>query len=160
AHGDEPLLRELENEIEAGKKYREELRTAQACFGRSQMQEAEQILLRIASSKRPDAQALLEAVREARAASEEENFYNRGRENAIKLIQQQQFEQAADLLRNLLSLFPGDAILERDLQSIAMPQPAPITEAKVAPPAPVVAPVKPERTEPPKPAAAKPATST
>jgi hypothetical protein len=31
------------------------------------------------------------------------------------LIQQRQFAQAADLLRNLLALFPGDSILERDL---------------------------------------------
>jgi protein TonB len=61
---------------------------------------------------------LLEKVREARAASEEEDFYKQGREKALKLIQQQQFEQAADLLRNLLTLFPGDPILERDLRSV------------------------------------------
>jgi len=116
--GDEPVLRDLQEELEADKRYREEWRTAQVLFGRRQLKEAEQILTRLAAQKRPEAQALLEAVREARSASEEEDFYNRGREKALKLIQQQQLEQAADLLRNLLSLFPGDPILERDLQSI------------------------------------------
>ena len=116
--GEEPALRELLEELEADKRYREEWRMAQILFGRRQLKEAEQILSRLAAQKRPEAQALLETVRQARSASEEEDFYNRGREKALKLIQQQQLEQAADLLRNLLSLFPGDAILERDLQSV------------------------------------------
>ena len=116
--GEEPILRELQEELEADKRYRDEWRTAQILFGRRQLKEAEQILTRLAAEKRPEAQALLETVREARSASEEEDFYNRGREKALKLIQQQQLEQAADLLRNLLSLFPGDPILERDLQSV------------------------------------------
>ncbi len=116
--GEEPILQELLQELEADKRYRDEWRTAQILFGRRQLKEAEQILTRLAAQKRPEAQALLEAVRQARSASEEEDFYNRGREKALKLIQQQQLEQAGDLLRNMLSLFPGDPILERDLQSV------------------------------------------
>ncbi|HJT89637.1 MAG TPA: TonB family protein [Bryobacteraceae bacterium] len=117
----EPSLEALRQELEAGKKYREEFRAAQVLFGRRQFQEAERILVRLAAEDRPEVHALLETVREARADSEEENFYRRGREKALKLIQQKQLEQAADLLRNLLSLFPEDAILLRDLQSIGAP---------------------------------------
>lgn len=148
--GEEPILRELQEELEAGKKYREEWRTAQILFGRRQLKEAEQILTRLAAQNRPEAQALLDAVREARSASEEEDFYKRGREKALKLIQQQQLEQAADLLRNLLSLFPGDPILERDLNSVqslrgpevaapvlAIVKPAPAEEPVRRRPAPV-----------------------
>lgn len=111
-------LRNLEQELKTDQKYREDWHTAQVLFGRRQFQKAEQILVRLASLDRPEAALLLEKVREARAASEEEDFYKHGREKALKLIQQQQFEQAADLLRNLLTLFPGDPILERDLQSV------------------------------------------
>src|ERR1035437_8342820 len=57
----------------------------------------------------------LDAVRQARAVSEEESFCERGRENAVRLMQERQFAQAADLLRNLRSLFPCNAVLERDL---------------------------------------------
>ncbi|HEV3331428.1 MAG TPA: TonB family protein [Bryobacteraceae bacterium] len=138
--GEEPILRDLQEELEADKRYREEWRTAQILFGRRQLREAEQILTRLVAQKRPDALALLDAVREARSASEEEDFYNRGREKALKLIQQQQMEQAADLLRNLLSLFPGDPILERDLQSVQnqrASQPAvPLAATAPAPPVP------------------------
>ena len=114
----EPALETLRDELEADKKYRDELRTAQIHFGRRQFEQSEQILIRLAAQKHAEAAALLETVREARAASEEHQFYNRGREKASKLIQEEKFDQAADLLRNLLTLFPGDAILERDLQSI------------------------------------------
>lgn len=144
---EEPSLEALRQELEAGKKYREEFRAAQVLFGRRQFQEAERILVRLAAEDRPEVHALLETVREARADSEEENFYRRGREKALKLIQQKQLEQAADLLRNLLSLFPEDAILLRDLQSIGAPavvepptpQPEPVRES-AAPPAPWPAP--------------------
>ncbi len=112
---DEPALDALLEEIESGKKYREELRTAQLLFGRRQLQEAERILIQLAAQDRPEARVLLDTVREARAAREEEHFYERGREKALRLMQQHQYVQAADLLRNLLSLFPGDPILERDL---------------------------------------------
>jgi TonB family protein len=135
--GDEPILQELLEELEADKKYREEWRTAQILFGRRQLREAEQILTRLAAQKRPEAQALLEAVREARSVSEEEDFYKRGREKALRLVQQQQLEQAADLLRNLLSLFPGDPILERDLQQVQSLRGPEVT----APVAPVVQPL-------------------
>jgi TonB family protein len=57
-----------------------------------------------------------EVEEQSRAAREEEQFYNSGREKALTLIQQQLFEQAADLLCNLLALFPGDPTLERDLR--------------------------------------------
>src|SRR5213078_3357333 len=75
-----------------------------------------------------EAQALLEAVRAARGASEEDDFYDHAREQALKLIVQHQFGQAADLIRNLLNLFPGDAVLQRDLQTAEvglLKQPAP-----------------------------------
>jgi protein TonB len=113
----EPALEALREELEANRRYREELRTAQVLFGRRQLQEAEGILGRLAAQGRPEAQALLDAVREARAATEEENFYERGRERALKLIHEQQFGPAVDLLRNLLGLFPGNPILERDLMT-------------------------------------------
>jgi len=71
----------------------------------------------LAGENRPDALVLLEKVREARAAAEEDSFYKRGREKAVKLIQDEQWDQAAELLRNLLALFPGDPILERDLKT-------------------------------------------
>ena len=148
--GDDPILRESQQELEANKKYREEWRTAQILFGRRQLKEAEQILTRLAAQKRPEAQALLDSVREARSATEEEDFYNRGREKALKLIQQGQLEQGADLLRNLLSLFPGDAILERDLQSVGhvrapeapvtVPEPTPRIEPEAAAEGPAPAP--------------------
>ena len=43
------------------------------------------------------------------------NLCERGREEALSLMEQQQFAQAVDLLRNLLSLFPHDQILQREL---------------------------------------------
>ena len=115
--GEEPALYTLRDELEAYRKYRDEWRTAQVFFGRRKFQEAERILVRLADQNRPDVETLLKAVREARAASDEDHFYARGREKALKLMQQQQFQQAADLLCNLLALFPGEPILERDLRS-------------------------------------------
>ena len=114
----EASRRALEQELEAKRKYRDEWRTAQVLFGRRQFQQAEEILTRLAAPNRPDVEALLEKVREATAATEEDLLYQRGREKALKLIQKQDFQQASDLLRSLLSLFPADPILERDLRSI------------------------------------------
>jgi hypothetical protein len=105
----------LRKELQSGREYRETLRTAQILFGRRQLREAERILSKLVDENRPEAQALLDALKGARADADEENFCERGREKALELIQQRQFAQAADLLRNLLALFPGDSILERDL---------------------------------------------
>jgi protein TonB len=138
--GAEHALDVLREELIAEKKYRDDLRAAQVLFGRRQLPEAEQLLAPLASHGRAEARALLEAVREARAATEEEDFCERGRQKALELIQQQQFAQAADLLRNLLSLFPGNPLLERDLMTAqAGLEPkaaaaAPVAECPPAPP--------------------------
>ncbi|HLK50225.1 MAG TPA: TonB family protein [Bryobacteraceae bacterium] len=134
----DPGLHQLRAELEAEKKFGEEWHNAQVLVGRRQFEEAERILVRLNSSQRPEVQTLLTTVRESRAASEEEGFYKRGREKALLLIQQNQTEQAADLLRNLLSLFPGDPILQRDLQAIGGTAPA----AKAAKAEPVFAPLE------------------
>src|SRR5205823_1173938 len=102
--GQEPELEALREDMESEGRYRAELRTAQLLFGRRQLQEAERVLAGLVAPNRPEAQVLLDAVRQARAVSEEENFCERGREKALRLMQQQQFAQAADLLRNLRSL--------------------------------------------------------
>lgn len=136
--GGEPILSALREELEAVKRYREDWRAAQVLFGRRLFQEAERLLVSLAAPDRPEVDALLETVRAARAASEEQNFYNQGREKALKLIEQRQFGQAADLLRNLLSLFPSDAILERDLQAAEAGRRA--EPAAAAPPPPLEAP--------------------
>jgi protein TonB len=115
--GQEPALEVLREELESEGKYREELRTAQILFGRRQLQEAERVLAGLVAQNRPEAQALLDAVRQARAVTEEENFCERGREKALRLLQQRQFAQAVDLLCNLRSLFPGNPILERDFRA-------------------------------------------
>jgi protein TonB len=115
-HG-EPALEALRKELETEKSYRDQLRNAQVLFGRGQLDQAETVLTELVDEEHPEAQALLEAVRVARQAAEEENFLDRGREKALALVQQQQYVQAVDLLRNLLSLFPGNPILERDLAS-------------------------------------------
>ena len=120
-------LEALRRELEAGTKFREEWRTAQVLFGRRQFQEAESLLARLAQPDRPEIDLLLAKVREARAASEEDHFYKDGREKAQKLIRQGELDQAADLLRNLLALFPGDPILERDLQAVLSAQARPAT---------------------------------
>jgi periplasmic protein TonB len=115
ALGPEPALEALRQEVESERKYRDELHSAQVLFGRRQFPEAERVLMQLAEADRQEARALLDAVRAARAATEEENFLDRGREKALAMMQQHQYAQAADLLRNLLSLFPGNPILERDL---------------------------------------------
>jgi len=113
--GQEPAIQALRKELQSGREYGETLQTAQILFGRRQLREAERILSKLVDENRPEAQALLDAVKGARTDADEENFCERGREKALELIQQRQFAQAADLLRNLLALFPGDSILERDL---------------------------------------------
>jgi protein TonB len=113
----EAVLIGLWEELQSANRYRDECRRAQVLFGRRQLREAEEILAPLAAERRPEAQALLEAVRAARAASEEDDFYDQAREQALKLIMQRQFDQAADLIRNLLNLFPGDPVLERDLKT-------------------------------------------
>jgi TonB family protein len=135
---DEPALLELGEELKRSRKFREEWHSAQVLVGRRQFEDAERILVRLDGNQHPEVQKLLRTVREARAANEEQDFYKRGREKALHLMQQGQLQQAADLFRNLLSLFPGDPILERDLQSIAggpgEPKHEPNLEA-LAPPA-------------------------
>jgi len=143
--GEAPLFASLHQEADAARKYLEDWRTAQIFFGRRQFDEAEKILLKLAAENRPDALVLLEKVREARAAIEEDSFYNRGREKALKLIQDEQWEAAAELLRNLLALFPADAILERDLGTVEPhlavatpgpakdPAPEPVASSEAAP---------------------------
>ena len=115
--GPEPAIQALREELEFDRKYREELRKAQVLFGRRQLPEAERVLAEIAAPEHPEAQALLDAVRQARAATEEEDFCEQGHQKALELIQQQQFAQAVDLLTNLLGLFPDNPILERDLKT-------------------------------------------
>ncbi len=135
---EEPALLELRDEFERDKKFREEWRSAQVLVGRRQFEEAERILVRLDSPEHPEVQTLLRTVREARAANEEDDFYKRGREKALHLLEQGQLEQAADLFRNLLSLFPGDAILERDLQGIVGRRPEEKPRPPKQSPAPVV----------------------
>jgi protein TonB len=113
--GPEPVFEPLERELEADRNYREDVRAAQICLGRRQLDAAERILTSIADQQRPEARALLDAVRQARAASEGEDFFDRGRKKALALIEHEQFAPAADLLSHMLSLFPGNPILERDL---------------------------------------------
>ncbi len=115
ALGADPALEALGAELDAEKHYRGQLRQAQVLFGRGQFEDAERILNQPLDRDRPESQALLAAVRAARAASEEENLLEEGREKAHRLVGQKDFGQAAALLRNLLSLFPGNPILERDL---------------------------------------------
>jgi len=149
ALGTETSLEAVRKELEAERKYRDQLRQAQVLFGRRQLEQAERVLIPLLEQARPEAQALLEAVRAARAATEEENFLEQGREKALVLIQQQEFAQAVDLLRNLLSLFPDNPILERDLAAaeaglkeaavVVQPQmeiPEEEPEVEVQPPAP------------------------
>ena len=87
-------------------------------FGRRQLEEAERVLIQGSYGDRREAEALLEAVRAARAAAVEEKILEQGCEKALRLIQQQEFAQAADILRTLLLLFPGDPVLERDLRQL------------------------------------------
>ena len=115
--GPEPSLEALRRQLEIETQYREELRKAQVLFGQRRLREAERVLEQLAAPDRPEAHALLDAVRGICAATEEEKFYESGRGKALELIQGEHFAQAVDLLRNLLLLFPGDPILERDLRT-------------------------------------------
>ncbi len=144
--GQDPALQTLHEQLTTEREYREQLRDAQILFGRRQFQEAESIVSELVDESHPEAQALLDAVRTARAAAEEESFCERGREKAVELMQQRQFAQAADLLRNLVSLFPRNIILERDLMAAeraldqASPEIAEAAEAEdVEPSRPVIA---------------------
>src|SRR5579884_196087 len=112
-------LKKRREELQREKQYRESLREAEVLFGRRQFQEAEHAIRQAASLKpyENSARVLLDAIRAERAAEEEAEFYSRGREKAARLIRERQFHQALDLLHNLLSLFPGDPILERDLHA-------------------------------------------
>ena len=135
----EPALEALRQELESEKEYRHGLRDAQVLFGRRQLEEAENILARLVVQDRPEAQALLETVRQTRTSSDEEKFFAQGRESALELIKSGQFEQAADVLRNLLSLFPGNVILARDLRTAESAlarnsASVPVTEAAENPP--------------------------
>ena len=112
---DETVFGILAAEIESEKQYREQLHTAQVLFGRRQLREAERLLEHLAPMQRPEAQALLDAVRKAGATPEEEDFLEQGRKQAQELMRREQFAQAIDLLRKLLSLDPGNAGLEKDL---------------------------------------------
>ncbi|HWB84018.1 MAG TPA: TonB family protein [Bryobacteraceae bacterium] len=142
--GPNPALDTVRKELEAEKHYRDQMRNAQVLFGRRQLEHAERVLTKLLDQDRPEAKALLEAVRAARAAAEEESFLDRGREKALDLIQQEQFATAADLLRNLLTLSPGNPILERDLAAAqtalehARAAVAAPVEPAEAPPLPVV----------------------
>ena len=154
----EPALEVLRQELESDKKYQEGWRAAQVLFGRGQLREAEEILAKIAAPNRPEAQALLETVRGARAATEETDLLGHGREKALKLIQQREFSEAAEVLRDLLLHFPGDPILERDLASIQSELDPPALEAAAPEPSeeelPPVAVVPPPVVAPPVPVAA------
>jgi hypothetical protein len=118
-NGTDPELENRRQELQREKQYRESLREAEVLFSRRQFQEAENAVCQAAALKpcENSARVLLEAIRAERAAEEEAEFYSRGREKAARLIRERQFHQALDLLHNLLSLFPGDPILERDLHA-------------------------------------------
>ena len=115
--GPDPVLDTLQAELESCCEYRDELRKAQVLFGKRQLRDAESILMDLVACDRPEAQKLLDAVRQALATGEEESFYEHGRDTARKMIEQEQPAQAVDLLRNLLALFPGDTILQWDLRT-------------------------------------------
>lgn len=133
ALGEEPALQALRDEVAAEERYLEDFRTAQVHFGRRRFREAEAVLETLADRGRPDASALLESVRKARAAEEERYFYNEEREKVLGLLTEGRFDEATDLLRKLLALFPGDPILERDLRSIR--EGATLERPETAPPA-------------------------
>jgi periplasmic protein TonB len=146
--GPKLTLEALREELQSEKNFREELRKAQVLFGRRQLREAEHILVGLAAQDRP-VSALLAEVRKARAATEEEDFRERGREKASDLMRQEQFTQAADLLGNLLALFPDDPILRRELEAARSglsqepAEPIPAAEAEAPQP-----PAAPEAVEP------------
>jgi hypothetical protein len=116
ADPDNPALTALLSEVEQEERYRTELQKAQMLIGRRKFAQAEFILIELAA--RPEATALLELIAEWRVANEEEGFYKGGVDKVSKLIQEGHLDQAADLLENLVTLFPNDPILERHLRSI------------------------------------------
>jgi TonB family protein len=132
----EPALHVLREELDAARQFQEDWRQAQVLFGRAQLDEAEALLLKIAGPGHPEVDTLLETLRITRSTSEHEDSLARGRDRAVKLMQEGQLSQAADALGDLLSHFPGDPILTRDLQSVRdrLPKEQP-------PPVPPVAPV-------------------
>jgi TonB family protein len=71
----EPQLTALLQELETSKRYRSEWRTAQALYARRELAPAEDILVQLDAEAHPEVQALLEKVREARAATEEVELY-------------------------------------------------------------------------------------
>jgi TonB family protein len=113
--GEAPDIAALCEELASRRTDEEDWRSAKALFGRRHFDEAERILERLAEHNRAEAAALLELIRKERAISVEEQFYEDGRNRAVKLVERGEYEQAADLLRNLLALFPGDPILVRRL---------------------------------------------
>src|SRR5262249_43951024 len=132
----EARLQSLREALEREKIFREQWRQAEVLFSRGQLPASEKILLELAGRQphNSEVQALLETVRSQRSAAEEDQFYNRGRTKALRLVEEQQWDQAADLLRNLQSLFPNDPILQRDLQSVIASrhrhQPPPVSPAQ------------------------------
>jgi protein TonB len=118
ADSNNPALTALLAEVEKEERYRTELQKAQTLFGRRKFSQAEFILIELAESGRPEATALLELIAEWRVANEEEGFYKGGVDKVSKLIQDGHLDQAADLLENIVTLFPNDPILERQLRSI------------------------------------------
>jgi protein TonB len=149
--GNDASLDELWHEVEAGKQYREQCREAQSLLSRRKFREAEQLLASIAGERNLEARVLLESVRTARSASEEGDFYDQARERALRLIMEHEYTQAADLVRNLLNLFPGDPVLERDLERA---EEGMLDEQKAAEPLPELPPIEFEPPLPPPPAAA------
>ena len=153
--GPDPVLETIQAEVESCREYRDEIRKAQVLFGKRQLRDAETILMGLVAGDRPEAQVLLDAVRQALAAGQEVSFYEHGRDTARKLIEQEQPAQAVDLLNNLLSLFPGDTILQWDLRTAQA-----MVDKRSLVPAPVVttgAPALPASPQPP--AATNPAGS-
>ncbi len=151
----EPALHVLRNELDDARQFQENWRQAQVLFGRAQLEEAEAVLLKIAGPGRPEVDTLLETLRHARSAGEHEDSLARSRERALKLMQEGQFSEAAEVLGYLLSYFPGDPILTRDLQTVRdrlgerqpleVPAPPPVAAAPAPqPPPPVVQPPAPE----------------
>ena len=112
-------LHALEEELARQKDYRSELRAAGTLLGQRRFQEAEKALRGVLASKPDDndARLLLNTACAAGEADQEKRFYTGGCAEAGRLIAKGRLDEAADLLRNLLLLFPGDLILERELRA-------------------------------------------
>jgi protein TonB len=128
--GRTPELEKLAQEIQAECDYADGIGKAQMHFGRKELTDAEDILIRLTVHDRPDAQTLLAEVRQARARADQESFFRKEREHARELMADQRYREAADLLRHLLTLFPHDAILERDLKTASEAHERAIESAK------------------------------